>query len=365
MRLGIIYFTEAGSEIAGKILEKADAFLWEITLRDGRRASGTENIGTIQDWVGELFAEKSALVVIGACGIAVRMTASFVKDKLTDSPVIVADDTGKFVIPLLSGHVGGANELGRQIAGVLGAIPVITTATDNHNLFAVDVFARRNDLCIKNRQGIAAVSGKLLRGERVTIAINQTSDAAAADVSEGAKKADCGAMPQELAEYAPQSPAPPDILVAGIEGWQAMGGRKPLIWLQPKEYVLGIGCRRGKTKEELEQFVKAKCELWEINMEEICAVVSIDVKRNEPGLAAFAAGCGLPLVTYSAQELLAVPGTFSASSFVESRVGVDNVCERAVMAYCGEEGSLIQAKAAENGMTLAAGRRPWKLKTWQ
>lgn len=112
-------------------------------------------------------AARHALIFIGACGIAVRAIAPWIMDKLHDSPVLVADEMGKYVIPLLSGHVGGANELAVRLAGALGAIPVITTATDLHDSFAVDIFAKRNDLRICNREGIAKVSAKYWQARKL------------------------------------------------------------------------------------------------------------------------------------------------------------------------------------------------------
>ena len=123
---------------------------------------------SVSVWAGEQMAAHHALVFVGACGIAVRAIAPWITDKLHDSPVLVIDEQGQYVIPLLSGHVGGANELAVRLAGELGAVPVITTATDLHGSFAVDLFAKRNDLWIHNREGIARVSAKILAGEKIT-----------------------------------------------------------------------------------------------------------------------------------------------------------------------------------------------------
>lgn len=97
---------------------------------------------SVSAWAGEQMAAHHALVFVGACGIAVRAIAPWITDKLHDSPVLVMDEQGQYVIPLLSGHVGGANELAVRLAGELGAVPVITTATDLHGSFAVDLFAK-------------------------------------------------------------------------------------------------------------------------------------------------------------------------------------------------------------------------------
>ena len=137
MNIGIITFTDRGTLLAEKIkgaLEKKDkdrAERRKIQIEARRRkesAARSDGVKkespaqkSITEWAGQQFAEKHAIVVIGACGIAVRMIAPFTADKLTDSPVVVADEAGNFVIPLLSGHMGGANELAEEIAQQIGA----------------------------------------------------------------------------------------------------------------------------------------------------------------------------------------------------------------------------------------------------
>lgn len=127
----------------------------------------------ILDWTAAQMSEKKALIFIGACGIAVRAIASSVNNKLKDSPVIVIDELGQFVIPILSGHVGGANELAVLLAALMNATPVITTATDINNKFAVDVFAKKCRLAIVNKDGIARVSSKVLAGKVVTLSVDR------------------------------------------------------------------------------------------------------------------------------------------------------------------------------------------------
>ena len=171
MNISIITFTENGTKLAEKIRQAFACMKtaeWDnagnhditkygtVTIENRcKKDSGplennkvqTNSRGlSLSDWTRQQFAEKNAIVVIGACGIAVRMIAPFVSDKLSDSPVVVADEAGTFVIPLLSGHMGGANELAEQIAGQIGGIPVITTATDVNHTFSVDLFAKKLSL---------------------------------------------------------------------------------------------------------------------------------------------------------------------------------------------------------------------------
>ena len=188
MRLSIISFTQNGYGLAGRLEEQLQGDCEEICVftkfsgADPQEPAGedvkkSKNVEVVTEpiarWAEEQMQSKNVLIFIGACGIAVRAIASSVKDKLTDSPVLVLDEKGRFVIPLLSGHVGGANALALRIAERIGAIPVITTATDINEKFAVDVFAQKNRFAIMNRDGIAKISAKVLAGETVTISIDK------------------------------------------------------------------------------------------------------------------------------------------------------------------------------------------------
>lgn len=303
---------------------------------------------SISSWAGEQMVAHHALVFIGACGIAVRTIAPWITDKLHDSPVLVMDEQGQYVIPLLSGHVGGANELAARLAKALGAIPVITTATDLHGSFAVDLFAKRNDLWIRNREGIARVSAKVLAGEDITMSVETGHLAADEAIPAGIR----------LCAYPPEEKV--DVLIAdGME--ETLQEEAVRLLLQPKKYILGVGCKKGTDSVKLETFLRKILEEQGIAMEQIAALASIDVKKEERCLLDFSEKYRIPFRTYSAQELQAVPGTFHSSDFVKSQVGVDNVCERAAMKAAGTDGRICRAKQAQDGMTVAVAEKAWKV----
>ena len=280
---------------------------------------------SVSAWAGEQMAAHHALIFIGACGIAVRAIAPWIMDKLHDSPVLVADEMGKYVIPLLSGHVGGANELAVRLAGALGAIPVITTATDLHDSFAVDIFAKRNDLRICNREGIARVSAKVLAGEEITMSIQTGHLAVDETIPSGIR----------LCAYPPAGKV--DVLIA--DGTEEIFRKESAeLLLQPKKYILGVGCKRDTDSAKLDLFLKKILEEQGIVIEQIAALASIDVKKEERCLLEFSEKYRIPFRTYTAQELQAVPGEFHSSEFVKAQVGVDNVCERAALKAAGTGG---------------------------
>ena len=330
MEVWIVSYTANGGEIARRI----DAALTEQGSVCRRFAlpkfikEGDEPLLTpAAQWAKDGFAHADALVFVCACGIAVRAIAPWIKDKRTDPAVLVLDEKGAFVIPLLSGHLGGANALAAALAEAIGATSVITTATDVNDLFAVDVFAKNNRLFITDMELAKAVSAALLNGEPVGFC----SDLPVS-----------GTLPRGLTTGDAQ-----------IGVCISRGNKTPYdktLRLIPQRFTLGAGCRRGKDPKAFDAFVRRTLSTHGISVSELRCVASIDLKKNEPALLAFAEANGLPFDTYSADELNAVSGTFSGSAFVKETTGVDCVSERAAVKAGG---TLAVKKTAEDGMTLA------------
>ena len=217
--IAVISFTYRGAELAERIQEAMDA-VWFCKLYTKCSDARAEGIGiscgsaTCRHGQENSLRQGNALLFIGACGIAVRSIAPHVKDKLSDVPVLVADEAGQFVIPLLAGHYGGANRLAGELSRALGATAVLTTATDVNGLFAVDVFAASNRLAIAGHDGIARVSAGLLRAGYLTMSVAGECE---------------GEIPPEvrLVPYPPKEPV--DVLVAP----QCEAGERCSLWLIP------------------------------------------------------------------------------------------------------------------------------------
>lgn len=358
MIIRTISFTRQGSLLAAELKKKLHSNkieLWEKYGDNGKQKS-------LYQWTKEAFGKKEAILFIGACGIAVRAVSPFVSDKLIDSPVLVADEEGRFVIPILSGHVGGANELARELADTIGAVPVITTATDIRHNFAVDIFAVKNHLTIINKNGIAAVSAKILAGVQVTVSVEGLL---AFDREIDITEKTTGVLKQEnlpkelkLVEYPPKQPT--DIIITTQKEQLSRG----VLQLKPKEYVLGIGCKRNKSYEEISQFISVHLDSLGITEQDVCIIASIDLKKKEEGILQWKDFFRIPYQTYTEQELNQIKGSFNASEFVKNTVGVDNVCERAAIAACGKNGILVLSKQMKDGITLAVAKRKWTVQ-WE
>ena len=349
MRLSIISFTENGKQLS-KNIEKLFESELKIGLYTKCEAGKNDDIysdilfvkTSVGDWAKERMQEQDALLFIGACGIAVRAVAPFLTDKLHDVPVLVMDEKGKYVIPILSGHMGGANDLANHIAEKTGAEPVITTATDLNKKFSVDLFAKRNSLYIANKDGIAKVSSKVLAEKEITMSI------------EAGHEIIGGESGIRLVPYPPTGVV--DVVVTSKDDMFDTS-----LLLKPREYVIGIGCKKGKKADEIDDFILKAINKMGISIMQIFALSSISRKREEQGIIEWCRKEGIPFFTYTAVELQEVNGNFTKSMFVKDQVGVDNVCERAAVKACGENGKLILPKVAENGMTIAIARREWKV----
>lgn len=380
MKLAIISFTENGiklSQTVAKRLSRRKVTLYTKCSRYTAEDLKVQRVKeSLQVWTAQRMAEGDALLFIGACGIAVRAIAPNLTDKLHDVPVLVMDEEGQYVIPILSGHVGGANELARELADLIDARPVITTATDVQKKFAVDLFAKRNHLEIMNKDGIAKVSAKALAGEQLTIAIRAKNiecyhpkfcEVCEEDFTEAEnqllREASMHKQDQEVCGVEPPLRLVPyvknqqiDIVVSEMPD-----NKNALIWLRPKRYVVGMGCRKNKASEELLAFYQETLEQAMVEPGEVYALASIDKKKDEPGLLAISERMRIPFFTYTAEELNRVGECVHSSEFVKAQVGVDNVCERAAFAGCGVSGWLIYEKHAFDGMTIAIAERNWSV----
>ena len=265
----------------------------------------------VMQWTRQHFDVSDALLFIGACGIAVRAIAPLIKDKTTDPAVVVMDEAGQHVIPLLSGHIGGANALAIRIAEKTGAVPVVTTATDLRGIPAIDAWAVENDCAIENPAAIKAFSAAALAGRSVGVAIT---------------------------ERAIQPPFPVTLI------------------LRPRTLALGAGCKKDTDPAVFEEKALDFLRQCGVSLLAVKALATIDIKKEEPALNRFCDKYRLPLLAYSADELRAAPGVFAHSVFVEKTVGVGNVCERAAVLASG--GVLLMGKTAQAGITFAlAGER--------
>ena len=336
MRIVVVAFSSNGCATAlrlGTVLRDEDVSLWSKTSSDSMGLPRVES--SMREWTGRAWAECDAIVFIGATGIAVRYIAPFVKSKDSDPAVVCMDEHGRWAIALLSGHIGGCNELTRRIADGMGSEAIITTATDLNGKFSVDTFASRNGMRISSLKIAKDVSARVLDGRFVGF---HSDIPVEGELPAGITAADKG----ELGVCVSSDPEKKLFDVT--------------LNLIPMDVYLGVGCKRDTDPTKLWDFVMENLEKQDIAPERIATVSSIDLKKDEAAVLELARRLGSPSVFYTSEELNAIEGEFSSSKFVRSVTDVDCVCERSAAKASGGNDFILR-KTARDGMTLAVCRR--------
>jgi cobalt-precorrin 5A hydrolase len=277
-----------------------------------------------------------------AAGIAVRCVAPLLRDKATDPAVVVLDAAGRFAIPLVGGHLGGANALAREVGRRFGATPVITTATDTAGRPAAEVWARDRGLRVENRAGVVRVNAAWANGEPVGAYLDSALEAE-----------------ELLASLEPHL-----AMVTGDEararlfkGALVVVSHRLLpdlgdaLFLRPSRLALGVGCRRGAAPATVAGGVQQALAAAGLAAGAVALVASVDAKAEEPALLELASSLGVPFATFPAETLAAVPVP-NPSERVAREVGTASVAEAAALAGAGG-GRLILPKVKGSSWTLA------------
>ncbi|MFP4477488.1 MAG: cobalt-precorrin 5A hydrolase [Desulfatibacillaceae bacterium] len=286
------------------------------------------------------WAAYSAHVFIMASGIAVRVIAPHVASKLSDPAVVVADDAGRFCISLLSGHVGGANELTDRVAKILGATPVVTTATDAHGVPAVDAIAANLGLDMENPGAAKAVSMALLGGRKVWRydpygVLDDSMAEWTQGVDEGVPESGPGIWVHHEVRNLPE-----DVLV-----------------LRPHSLAVGMGCNSGTEATELKEVLLSVLEKNGLSLKSVRLVATIDDKVYEPGLDEMARDIARPLEGFARELLEKVTDVPNPSPMVLRHMGVNSVCEAAAI-LAANRGPLLVPKQKSGNVTVAVAAMP-------
>ena len=358
----------SGAEIITKV--KCEA-LPEVSMK-----------GTVKACVDAYFEQVDAIVFVTASGIAVRSVAEHLTHKSKDPAIVCMDECGKHVISLVSGHAGGANALTQMLADVMWATPVITTATDVEGRFSVDDYARKHNLVVTDWAKAKAISAEVLATGAKPVWVDEAAG------SQEEEKNECEICKVQKSTGIDGCENRIDGCENEVNGCEneidvqklQIGSHQVVITPQdvsvdaqtlqliPRCIVAGIGCKKGTSVDKIEHAVQDAFAKAGLRMEALCAVASIDLKKNEVGLLEFCETRKVPFKTYAAEELRAVPGIYSASEFVSGVTGVDNVCERSAVKYASEHatnqgepllgrqakhGELLLRKQAYGGVTVA------------
>lgn len=353
MRAAIISVSGDGRELSKKIETALEPILTKRFVFEKYADKDCEAFSDITKLIARIFGEFDALIFVCACGIAVRAIAPHVRSKTTDPAVVVVDDSGKFAIPILSGHIGGANRLAELIAEGIGAAAVITTATDVHGRFSPDLFAKANDLILDDLAAAKEIAAAVLRGEKIGYMAHGCPIENDLDLDEFS----------ELFSSSDNCRA--GIVICPHPLYEPIKPFEVTLNLFPRNVVLGIGCKKNTPLEVIEKQIFSALENAKIDFRRVRKIASVDIKRDEAGLLKFAEKYKLETEYFSAEELMNALGDFTGSEFVLKTVGADNVCERAAALaansgcmtasqYFKHSDQLVLRKTAANGVTVAA-----------
>lgn len=334
MNIDIYAFSMNGAKLCDKIIDSLSEHNVEAFVPE-RYVSCANHVKIRQDYLykstEKSFGEKDSIIFIGAVGIAVRAIAPFVKSKKTDPAVICIDEKGINVISLLSGHIGGANQLAIKLANIVGGNPIITTATDINNKFAVDEWANNSNMHIESLKVAREIAVDILEDKKIGL----------------------------VSDFDIKSKLPDEIDIDEHKIGICISldiNKKPFditLNVIPKIVSVGVGCRKGT------DFYSIYCAIVDVLSEHnishfaIKSINSIDLKKYEPGLIKAAEIFEVPFNTFAKNELNEIVGQFTESDFVKSIAGVDTVCERAAI-IGSNSNKLFIKKTIKNSVTVAA-----------
>lgn len=346
MRIAIIAITRNGARLGCQLREglgTADLYVLQKFAGQAGKVA-VPFTGDLKGLVARLWPDVKGFVFIMAAGIVVRMIAPLLESKDRDPAVVVMDDGGRFAVSLLSGHLGGANELACRCAHVTGAREVITTATDANDLPSFDLLAKEAGWAIEDLSRIKTLNALLLEGEE--IAVVDPTDRVRAYFNGKARLTFHDTFVQALQ--------------SGAKGFVFATNRRlppqsqsdALLILRPRNLALGIGCNSGTPAEEIEEVVTVQLKRLFLALKSVAVIGSAMAKRGEEGLLRFAERHCIELRFYESEELngVAVPSPPSAHAL--EAIGAAGVAEpSAVLASNG--GSLLLKKVKSGNVTLA------------
>ncbi|QEM66813.1 cobalt-precorrin 5A hydrolase [Geobacter sp. FeAm09] len=347
MRVAVIAITRNGAQLGQRLRGGLPAAELHVSSRYAGQAGTVRRLfdpADLKALAASLWKEYDGFVFIMAAGIVVRMIAPLLESKETDPAVVVMDDAGKFAISLIAGHLGGANELAERCAFIAGARPVITTATDVNGLPSFDLLAKEQGWVIDDIGRVKVLNRLLLDGEEIAV-VDPTG------------KTRCWLCGRGKASFhdtfaeAMDSPARGFLFVTNRHlPPQTQPGN--LLILRPSNLVLGIGCNRGTSVDDIDAFVTAQLKRIFLSRKSVRLVATVAVKRDEEGLIAFAERLGVPLAFFGSDELNAVAVPSPPSPHAMAAVGASGVAEPAAILGSGG-GRLLLKKVKSENVTLA------------
>lgn len=307
-RTAIVAISRRGAALARMLGEslagEKDLFLERRLVEPGDGALAFDL--PLRPVIHRLFGQYQALVLFMPVGAAVRLLAPRLGDKHEDPAVVCVDDAGRFAVSLVSGHVGGADQLAQETAKVLGATPVITSASHVTGTLAVDLLGQEFGWTVQAEPlAVTRASAAVVNGEPVGVFQEAgepdwwfgerplPGNITVHDSLASLARAECGAALVITDRADP----------FGDTGYRQLSGQIPMVLYRPRSLAVGMGCRRGVPQEELEELLTATFRRENLSLKSLACIATADLKKDEAGILALADKYGVPLVCYSSEEL--------------------------------------------------------------
>lgn len=354
----LVAITKHGVEMARDLAQKfpgTDLYYMSKFARGDEEARGIQLFsGSVRLLFPALWPAYKGLIVIISLGAVVRMIAPLLEDKKKDPAVVVVDDRGEHVISVLSGHLGGANELAREVAAVMGARPVITTASDVQKTIPVDLFGRRFGWEWESADKLTPVSASVVNEERVAV-VNESGERNwwMHDTPMPPSIREYESIPAALADQPQAALVVTHRLLSPEEEKILENG----VLYRPKVIVLGMGCNRGTSADEIEAVIKETLGELRFSLKSVKALATIELKKDEEGLIAVCEKYGWPFVWYTPEQLNQVEME-DPSDTVFKYTGAYGVSEPAAKLYAGVD-RLVLTKKKSGNVTISVGLMPY------
>lgn len=283
----------------------------------------------IKDFSSELekrFNNYDTNIFIMASGIVIRKISSLLKSKDVDPAVLLIDEGKHFVISLLSGHLGGANEMTYKIAESLGLIPIISTSSDITGKIAVDTIAQKLNAELEDLKSTKDVTSLIVDGKKVDILLPKNVR-----------------VKNEFEEN------------ISSDGLVIVSNKKKLdiTRIYPKNLILGIGCKRNTNETDILKAIDLALEKHNLDIKSVKHIATVDIKADEVGLIAAAKTLKKNLIVIDREEIKKVQDMFEGSDFVEKNIGVRAVSEPVALLSSSQKGRFLEMKAKYNGITVS------------
>ena len=325
--ISIIAFTENGRNLINKIQKSMEINLdiWNSEEEP------------VRDFIARKYVNTNGFIFIGAIGIVFRLLKDHITTKDKDPFVVVCDDRANYIIPVLSGHIGGGNEFATKLAIKLNAIPVLTTATDVNNKFAIDVWAKKHNCQIIPISNIKHITKNILEDTAIGLQCNFKT-VSPYPFSVNLSETKVGVSIGLNSEYEPF---------------------EKTLHIIPKIITVGVGCRKNTDINKFEKFILETLSNLDISIHAVEQICSIELKSNEPCILKFSEKYNIPFHTATADALNEIEGNFPTSEFVKKITGVDNVCERSAKLF-SNNGDIILHKTSFDSMTISIAKKDWE-----